>query len=56
MIISTAMILAFAAACLTTITTAPAAPAEMARQRVVVKYHPIVKTRARPRSASDDRI
>jgi len=43
MIISTAMILAFAAACLATIATAPAALAEMARQPVVVKHHPIVK-------------
>jgi hypothetical protein len=55
MIISTAMILAFAAACLATIAITPAALAEMARQPVVVK-HPRQSIRARHRSASDDRI
>ena len=40
MIISAAMILVFAAACLATIATAPAA--EAARRTVVVKHPPIV--------------
>jgi hypothetical protein len=39
MIISTAMILAFAAACLATIATAPAALAEMARQPSTPSRH-----------------
>ena len=43
MIISTAMILVFAAACLATIAIAPAALAEMARQPVAAKHHPIAK-------------
>ena len=42
MIISTAMILVFAAACLATIAIAPAALAEMARQPVVAKHPPAV--------------
>jgi hypothetical protein len=43
MIISTAVILVFAVACLATIATAPAALTEMARQPVVVKHPPTVK-------------
>jgi len=42
MIIKTVARLAFAAACLTSIATIPAAPAEAARQTVVVKHPPIV--------------
>ena len=42
MIIKTAMSLACAAACLTTIATTPAAHAEVARRSVVVKHPPIV--------------
>jgi hypothetical protein len=43
MIISIAVILTCAAACLATIATAPAALAEVARQPVLVKHHPRVK-------------
>jgi hypothetical protein len=42
MIISAAMMLVFAAACLATLAIAPATLAEMARQPVVVKHPPIV--------------
>jgi hypothetical protein len=42
MIINTAMTLAFAAACLATIATTPAAHAEAARRSVVVKHPPRV--------------
>jgi hypothetical protein len=53
MIISTVVILAFAAACLATIATAPAALAEMARRHVVAKHPPAVNL---GRRRSNDRI
>ena len=52
MIISTAVILAFAAACLATIATAPAALAEMARRPHVAK-HPAAVNLGRRRSSND---
>jgi hypothetical protein len=52
MIVMTATSLAFAAACLATIATTPAAHAEMARRSVVVKHPPIVNPGDVPASLS----